>query len=243
MEYKIIETEDMSSVAKRISAKIIVDADRDNKEMIKKLMLDLVQVLKVKKIEKGRTLARHGSKPFEVVYIYLYKSIDEMNHGLPLARTSFIDPECKMKPRHFSNDFIDDNTAIAFDKSYEALGNMIRENKVSDEEFLEKITDQFEALLDIYKSTKIYLDDHNLLSEEYKKHESILRDMSDKFVGFPNDKYTDINEKFQSLLASLSNIGVVANNDKYDNIQKRNLINLHFNSASEDVDYLLTELA
>src|SRR5690554_4348055 len=99
MEYKIVELKDMSSAAKRISAKVVVNLDRNQREKINSLIIDLVEVLKNKKVENTKTLSNHGNKPFEVVYIYLYKNIDEANHGIPLARASYIDPGCKIKPR------------------------------------------------------------------------------------------------------------------------------------------------
>lgn len=242
MDYEIAELKDMSSAAKRISAKIIADLDRNDKDAIESTILDLVKVVRRKKVEKERTLINHGSKPFDVVYINLYKNRDEVNHGIPLARASFIDPRCEVKPMHFSDDFIDENTTIRYDGFYEELNLMINDNKVSDEVFLNRLSHQLEELLGVYDSIKVYLDDFDLLAEECNKQEPILRNMEGDFIGFPNDDYMDIYDRHQSLLASLSNIGVVANNFKYSDIQKYHLIDLHFSDAQKDVEYLLSKM-
>lgn len=243
MIYKIIELEDMSSAAKRISAKVVVDVDRKQKEDIKKLILDLIEVVRNEKVEKTRTLLRHGNKPFEVVYIYLYKNIDETNHGIPLARASFIDPNCKVKPHHFSNEFIDPYTTIRFDGMYEELGEMIKENKVSDEVFLSNVKKQFEKLLEIYETTRLNINNYDILAEKYTEYEPDLRHMIDNgFVGFPNNEYMKVYRNYQSLLSSLHNIGLFINDKNYNSNQKYHLINMNFETAKENIEFLLANL-
>lgn len=244
MEYKIIEVEDMSSAAKIISAKVLVDLNREQKDEIKKVVLELVNYLrytKSLKLKKG-TIRKHGNKPFEVVYVYLYRDMDELNHGLPLARASFIDSTCKVKPMHFSEDYIDNCTTIKFDKSYQSVTAIIKDNKVSGEEFIERLEQQIEKIEEIYKSIESSLGDHDSLSTIFEEYNPILLSLTDDFIGFPDDQYSGLYDTYQSLLASLSNVGVVVNNKKYNAAQKHHLVNLHFNEAKEDLHNILQEL-
>lgn len=243
VKYKIVELKDMSSAAKRISAKVVVDINRDHEDEIKKLVQELVEVVRNQKVESPKTLIRHGDKPFEVVYLYLYKNIDEANHGLPLARASFIDPNCKKKPLHFSDEYIDENTTIKFERMYEEVSNLVHEYKVSDEVFFKNVKQQFGKLLEIYELTERNLGDFDLLAEKYKDYDSIFRDMEHEgFVGYPNDKYMGIYNNHQSLLASLHNIGLITNNKNYNAIQKHHLVELNLETARKNVEYLLEKL-
>lgn len=243
MDYKIIELRDMSSAAKRISAKVIVQFNREEKDEIKKRIPKLIDEIRNQKVETQRTLLKHGKKPFEVVYLYLYRNIDELNHGIPIVRASFIDPNCKVKPMHFSEEYIDDNTTIIFDPMYGEMEKFIKEHKVSDEEFLKNVKKQTDILVELFEFTKQNLDNYDSLTKKYKEKQLVLKDMlEDGFVGFPNNKYMRIYREHQSLLASLSSIGEVLDNLNFTSVQKINLINLHFESAKESVEYLLANL-
>lgn len=234
MEYKVVELEDMSTGAKRVSAKVLVDLDRSNKEEIEKFILQVIEELRYEKVESPKTLAKHGSKPFEVVYLYLYKNIDEKNHGLPLARASYINADCRVKPLHFSDEFIDANTTIKYDSTYEALNGMVEENKVSDDEFLKRLKEHTEKLEKIFDIIRVNMDDYELLAKELEIVEPELRGMLDEnFIGFPNDKYLELYRNHQNLLASLSNIGVAVQNKAFNNTQKSTLVTINFESAEE----------
>ncbi|RHW40386.1 hypothetical protein D1B31_12630 [Neobacillus notoginsengisoli] len=243
MNYKIIELEDISSAAKRISAKVVVDLNRESEEGVNQLVLHLIEKLKHEKVEKAKTLSRHGTKPFEVVYLYLYKDFDEKNHGIPLARASYINPTCKVKPFHFSDEFIDENTTIKFDGSYETMNQLIKENKVSDDVFKDRLTIQVQDLREAYESIEGFKYDFELLEKEFDKIEPKLRSMSEeKFIGFPNDEYMDLYQKHQGLLAALSNIGVVVKNKDYNNTKKQYLVSLYFEDAYKSEKYLVSRM-
>lgn len=242
MEYRIIELEDISTAAKRISAKVITNIEREDQDGIKKLILHLVETLKHKRIEKPRTLTKHGTKPFEVVYLYLYKSLDEKNHGIPLARASYIEPNSKFKPHHFSEEFIDENTTIKFDANYESMNQLIEDNKVSNDIFKERLAFQIRELHEIYNSIVDFKDDFDLLEKEFDKIEPKIREMLEEFIGFPNDEYMNLYEKHQGLLAALSNIGIVVKNKDYNNTQKHHLVALYFEDAAKNVTYLIKKM-
>ncbi len=242
MNYEIVELEDMSSAAKRISAKVIVELSREQREEISDLVLELVQTLRHSKTWEPKTIISHGHKPFEVVYIYLYRDMDELNHGLPLARASYIDRSCRVKPMHFSKEFIDDSTTLKLDESYESITNLVKDNKVSGEEFIENLSSQLKIAKEIFEFVESNLNDYDSLSEQFNKYSPLLTELLDDFIGFPDDEYSGLLETHQSLLASLSNIGVITKNKKYNRIQKHQLIKLHFETAQEDLTNIMQEL-
>lgn len=216
MEYRIIELEDMSSAAKRISAKVTVNLTRGNQNEIKELVIGLVSKLRKEKIEKPKTLVRHGNKPFEVVYLYLYNNLDQKNHGLPLARASFIDSNCEVKPYHFSDDFIDANTTIKFDGMFEALNDSIEENMVSNEIFINRLKSQLQVLTNIYDEISNVSDNLDRLKQKAKEFESDLISIRDEFIGYPNDEYANLGNYHQGLIGSLSAIYLFIDNGKED---------------------------
>ncbi len=242
MKYEIVELEDISNVIKRISAKIIVDLDVKNKEDIESFVMEIIEDLREQQVEKATTLERHGNKPFEVVYVNVYKNKNEANHGLPLATVSYINTESKFKTRHLGKKYINDNTTISYSELFDEFNNTLSENMVSDEVFLQNVSRQFNELLKVYEKTKLKLQDIKELAIMYNDFEKYFIELSDDFVGFPNDEYVEMYHRHLSLQTLLSNIGLIANSSKHTETQKRHLINLYFKDSTHDIDYMRKKL-
>lgn len=242
MDYKIIQLEDISSAAKRIKVAVAVNLSRENKEEIDEFAINVIKEMRQKKVENERTLMRHGDKPFEVVYLYLYNNMDQKNYGLPLARASFIDPKCRVKPRHFSEVYIDENTTIRYDGMFEELNKSIEENKVSNDLFISKFNDQFIKLTQIYNDIKKDVANLDAFIEKYYGYKDELIAIRDEFIGYPNAELADLSNYHQGLIGSLCAIGVHIDSIKFSVEEKKRVILHELELASEDIEKIRSEL-
>ncbi len=134
--YTLVAEEDVSTfIAKRVSAKLLVEASFSSSR-------DAMRAL-IPKINEQLLYSEHPStnfhdihKPCDVIVMFFYNDIKQVNHGLPFCRTQWIDEKLSVKPRTISPDEYIDSIGIRWETMHEIFSDFIPSNLMNKGQYL-----------------------------------------------------------------------------------------------------------
>lgn len=248
-----LELSDSShGLARRISAKILVDKSAISKSSMERMVPFLIDDFKNSDYHRNEmTKAKYNDSPADIVFLFFYNDIQQAKRGLPFCRAFWNIESCTSKVELSNPDWEKDGIQIKWDKNCELLSDMMKENQMSKGEFIEIANNAFKVVTDIHKEIKrVYsnlekstsMDD---LEKEVIKHEEKINKI-DEAINFKNKftplECTDLNSLITSSVIYLSNILLVVKDEKRDNQNKKFMINTAINDCDENLKYYNYEL-
>ncbi|MCV6639609.1 DUF4365 domain-containing protein [Candidatus Albibeggiatoa sp. nov. NOAA] len=166
--YSIMNISDIShGLTRRVSADILVENTYATSRVAMRKMIPQINE-KLKKSDYHRnavTSNLYKDKPAEVISIFFYDSVQQINHGLPFCRTVWNAPQCIAKVQSDHYDEITDNIEIKWDDRNFLL-DFIVENQTTKGAFLSFSDNAFQTCQIILNKIQSSLID-------YEKHHDI----------------------------------------------------------------------
>ncbi|REJ23705.1 MAG: hypothetical protein C6W54_11055 [Bacillaceae bacterium] len=245
IKYKVIEMEDISQSAKRLSVKILVDSTK--KDELKNLIETLTEELKYIDYAKEKTIIKFGNKPYEVIYLLLYSNIRQVNFGFPLCRVQWIDDNCKYKPMKIQYDeIVGDSILIEWQDEFKFFDQIIKENEIGKEEFLKYSDEKFDFIKDTYENfAKLFTElisnkiEFNIYVSEILRLEDALNGSFFDFYGFPDSSVeglAELHNHLQSAITDVHNVLVVAKNKDYSFKNVVILTKIYLQDAKKNIE-------
>lgn len=163
--YTLIAEDNIStSIAKRVSAKILVETSfATSQDAMRTLIPKINQELLYS--EHANTTQFHDlDKPCDVIVMFFYNDIRQVKHGLPFCRTQWISEELVDKPNIISPDEYIDSVGVKWESMHEMFLDFIPDNSMSKAQYLRLAEQSF-------NSFKIILNDIQKLFIQYEEKE------------------------------------------------------------------------
>lgn len=162
--YTVMEVGDSSHAgARRVDAKILVEnTHSQSRNAMKKMIPEIIhKFIKSDYHRNEITKRQFQGVDAEVVFVFFYNSIQQVNRGLMFARAIWNNPNCKYPLNPFQADEIVEGIEVKWDSEFSELGDFIANNELSKGDYLERAQLAFEHANEIYSS----------VSRTFKKYE------------------------------------------------------------------------
>ncbi|WP_167747238.1 DUF4365 domain-containing protein [Cohnella luojiensis] len=233
--YTLVAEEDISTpIAKRISAKLLVEASFSSSK-------DAMRVL-IPKINEQLLYSEHPSttnfhdihKPCDVIVMFFYNDIKQINHGLPFCRTQWINEELSIKPNTISPDEYIDSIGIKWETMHEMFSDLIPNNSMNKGQYLrlaEFTYDNFYRILSaiqvsfrLYKRNQI---DFISLKKNMNTYKSQLDEYYFAFSerGYPPFDCTELDKVLLEFISAIHDLGLYSVNSDRNEQNEAWLIN------------------
>ena len=223
--YTVVEVSDTShGVARRVSAKILVENTfATSRSSMKKMIPQLNEKLKKSDYHRNEiTKIRYKDIPAEVVSIFFYDSILQVDHGLTFCRSVWNAPKCETPIKPFEPDEKIQDIDIKWDKDSSFFSDFIADHQMTKGKFLDLSDNIYQLCTEIYNVIKKGYDvlikkgDYNSFIEYVLKCEIRIEklnyDISD--MDFPPFECKEIDQLIQEIVSMLHNILIVVKDDK-----------------------------
>jgi Domain of unknown function (DUF4365) len=216
--YTILSLKDVShGMAKRYSANIIL-----TKEYTKPDIAEIARIitvdLKTRQYYRNPQVKLHGQeKETEVIWLFLYLSIDDLSSTNWICRTQWISKNLspKFSPIKLDGEYIDDDIIVEWNKGYGELATIFDSYKLRKEDYLDEINCILSSTkILVHKSTELtaifnrdriaetnYLELMLQLEIEIAK---LYRQATS--IGLAPTECRDLNQRFQGIMAFAHNI-------------------------------------
>ena len=187
---------------------------------------------------------RFGNKPANVVCLYLYNDINQIQNASPIIRTQWIDDSTIFRPMEWDANDIVEGIKIIWDRQNESFSSGIPQQRQSKGEYLSEITMIFDEFTNLFKSTESYFGMYSSKKIDYDHLIFELRAQKSAFdnmyfgmtnMGYPPYECDSLHKVLIDLVSMLHNVSVVANNEEYSEENVKHLINLYLNDLRENV--------
>jgi len=222
--YTILNQDDNShGTALRTSIRILVEKSfATSKEAMRILLPKINEECKKKIYHRNNLLTKHlKQKTYDVIYLFFYDSLGQVNHGLPFCRTLWINEKLPVEdsPSVSEPNELIEGINIYWDKVDE-FSELI-ENNLLDKgiylPYVDKAFSQFDELYgkvlilsDRFASKSITYDNYIKNIKRFNKDLDKLNNLFFNF-GLPPVECNDLYIKIQSLINALHNIKLVVN--------------------------------
>jgi len=217
-EYTILSLEDVShATAKRYSANILIEPNLE-KEEIKDIICKATEDIKVKQYYRNElTKASWGNAPANVVWLFVYQSLQDTLTTNWICRSSWIDPNLKKDfcPQPFNTgEFIKD-IELDWNKNYQFRKEWYRKHTAEKEKCLENIDSALSFLKPTMEKAKTLVDAYEsktLQSGNYiKEMQALLEDVESLLIKagdwpFPTLECNDLDGEVQNLISFAHNV-------------------------------------
>lgn len=246
--YTILNQDDNShGTALRTSIRILVEKSfATSKEAMRILLPKINEECKNKVYHRNNLLAKHFKrKTYDVIYLFFYDSLQQVNHGLPFCRTLWINEKLPSENSPIvsePNELIE-KINIYWDKVDEFSG-LIEDNLLDKGVYLPYSDKAFRQFNELYEKVLLLTDDFNNELISYDKYVKKLRKfnkdldkLNDLFFnfGFPPIECKDLDDKIQSLICLLHNIKLVVNDEKREQSNVLACIKMYLNSIETEI--------
>lgn len=152
--------------ARRITAKILIESSQAKNKFSMMMMIPNI-IEKFKKSDYYRnetTKISHSGKLADIVFLFFYDSIQQVDRGLPFCRAIWNDKDCKYPLNPFiPEEVIQENIGIIWDRDNDIFKDFISENEFSKGHYL-NISDQ------LFEDSKLLYDSLQKEFLEYNKN-------------------------------------------------------------------------
>lgn len=225
--YTILNQEDNShGTALRTSITILVEKSfSTSREAMRIILPKINEECKQKIYHRNYSLAkRFKRQTYDVIYLFFYDSLQQVNHGLPFCRTLWID---KKLPTDSSPMVLEPNELIyginIYWEEVDDFSDLIDNNLLDKGTYLSYGDKAFDQFNELYKKILILSDGFNndaFAFEKYvkklKQYNRDLEKLNSLFFnfGFPPVECKDLDIKIQCLINALHSIKLVVNDDR-----------------------------
>jgi len=247
--YTTLNTSDAShNGARRISAKILVESiQAQNRFSMKKMIPHIIEKFRNSDYYRNEiTKKKHGDKLADVVLLFFYDGIQQVERGLPFCRVIWNEENCKFPVNPFTPDeVIVNNIGIAWDKNYTIFSDLIPENELPKGFYLETADHIYSKCKVLFKEISQMLERYDN-TDNYKEFleailflESQLDDLNDNQLidGLAPLECQDIDSLISGIVINLHNILIIA---KDLNREERNVVYLvrdYLNKVKEELPF------
>ncbi len=187
LNYEIVKQEEIiHSMAKRYSAKLLVDRNH-NREEIRKVISEVTENLKLSKYYRNKTLKEYWKDTeAHVVWLFLYHDLEDIKMVNWICRTSWIDEELpkEAKPLELSGNDKVDNIIIEWNENYESQKMIFQNYKGTKEEVIEGAEAVAKGMIELSEDLKY-------MYSIYQKGEKKIEDIF-SYVDETWDKVNDL---------------------------------------------------
>ncbi|WP_298514212.1 DUF4365 domain-containing protein [uncultured Kordia sp.] len=232
--YVALQVSDIShNDARRIEAKILVESTHAKSlTTMRKMIPEIVEKFKNSDYHRNKlTENKYANKEAEVVLLFFYDSIQQVNKGLPFCRVIWNNENCQYKLNPFEPDEIIDKIKIKWESLYSSLSTFISNNEFSKGHYLSEASKLFNTInqlyMDIRTNFELYNQSLNLTS--LKKSILAKKNEFDYLInnpledGFPPLECESLDDLIREASALIYNVWIV-NSDK--NRNEKNLISM-----------------
>lgn len=180
----------------------------------------------------------------QVIFMGLYDSLEQANHGLPFCNTLWIDDRLPQnaRPLVHNPDEILKGINISWQNDNDSFSDFIVENQLNKGTYIPYLDNAFDQFFELYEIVKSIFTDYQQgefsyqkLIKKLKKYDNKLSGLNDLFhnIGFPPIECKDIDIQINSMICLLDNIRVVLSDTSRqpDNIIA--CINMYISSIEE----------
>lgn len=246
-----IELSDSSTgLARRISAKILVDKNAISKSSMERMIPYLVEDFKKSDYHRNAiTKSRNANLLADIVFLYFYIDIQQAKRGFPFCRAFWNSESCEAKVELSNPDVEKDGLQIKWGRNYEMLSETMNENQMTKGEYIEIANRSYQVSTEIYQKIRLLNSnpqtDINSLINEIIKFEERINEI-DEAINFKRN-YTpleciDLDKLLSSSIIHLSNILLVVKDEKRNETNKRIMIKTSLKDCEEGLKYYEYEL-
>ena len=217
-DYTILSFLDVShGAAKRYSANILLNKEYSKPEIVS-MVKNITEELKNREYYRNNLLKQHWKgNNAQVVWLYLYLSLEDLDHVNWLCQSQWIDKhlESKFAPTQIEGEDIGNGVILKWKEEYEEISTIFDSFKITKEDFLEKLDN-------ILLPTKDIVEQVIFLTEEYKRGEveenndvNSMKKLEVRLtelyfeagdIGLPPSECADLSQQFQNVMAIAHNI-------------------------------------
>ena len=254
IDYYITEIshKDMSNTFdRRISIKILVEKSfSESKAAMDILIKKLNDRYKQSDYFRDEKIKHLHSENVDVLWIFIYNDIRQVNDGLPYCRTEWTNPKSDVKISKMNGDEKINNIEVTWGQDYKFIEKNYVENRMSKGQYMSLLDNTFKDV----KKIKVRLDE---FIDKYNKNKISCRTLISKFQSYsskisdllttyetsdlPPYECDDVDQKMNELLISLDNIGIILNDTKRTEDNKIWGINFYYNDFKEKLPEYLYE--
>jgi hypothetical protein len=246
--YTILNQDDNShGTALRTSIRILVEKSfATSKEAMRILLPKINEECREKVYHRNNILAKHfRRKTYDVIYLFFYDSLQQVNHGLPFCRTLWISEKLPVDsaPMVSEPNELIEKINVYWDKVDE-FSDLIEDNLLDKGIYLPYADKAFTQFSVLYDKVLVLSDKHTneLISydkyiKNLKRFNKDLDKLNDLFFnfGFPPIECKDLDAKIQSLICLLHNIKLVVNDESREQPNILACIKMYMESIETDI--------
>ncbi len=246
--FTVMEISDTShGLNRRVTAKILVENTyATSKATMRNIIPQLNDNLKNSDYHRNEiTKNKYKNMPAEVISIFFYDSIMQINHGLTFCRTIWNSPECENKVDPFVSDEEIKEIGIKWDVENDYLNEFIKENQLTKGTYLDLTDRHYKEILliitNITSSLESYKKDHNFTKFKQEiltwKDSIEIMDQQISSMGYPPVECQDIDEIIHPSVALLHNIIIITNDPNRDSKNISYLVNSYLEDLAQKTPY------
>lgn len=225
--YVVMHVGDNShGTARRVEVSILVESTHAKSRVaMKKMIPEIIENFKLSDYHRNEiTKKKYEGKEAEVVFIFFYDSIQQVNRGLTFCRAIWNNENCKYKLHPFEADDIVNQIEVKWDAEYSAVSELISNNEFSKGDYLKKADELFVTIKKLYDSInskfELYKQNKNfnelrrfILSKESEFDNLINNPLED---GFPPLECKELDQLIRESAALIHNVWIVSSDKTRD---------------------------
>lgn len=239
--------DDSHSGARRISAKILVESTQARSRFSMKNMIpSIIEKLKHSDYYKNdRSKDTHRDKPADVVFIFFYDGIQQVDRGLTFCRAIWNSTECSFPLKPFKPDEIVDDIEIIWDKDYSALSDFIPSNEMPKGLYLEVADRAFNESRQLFNTLDGKFQQYEKMRNYIRFKEEVLflgseldnLSNSQLNMGFPPLECQHVDSLISGIIIFLHNILIIARDKERSESNVVYLIRDYLNGVREKLPF------
>lgn len=246
--FTVMEVSDTShGLNRRVTAKILVEnTHATSRASMRNIIPQLNEHLKSSDYLRNElTKKKYKDMPAEVISIFFYDSIMQVNHGLTFCRTIWNDSKCSNKVKPFTPDETINQIGVKWDVENDFLNEFIKENQLTKgahldlaDKYYQELTLTLSSIENSLKTYRTNKDFTELQNEILTWKDSIeLMDQQVSNMGYPPFECQDIDEIIQSCVAFMHNIIIITNDKNRDSKNVTYMINTYVEDIKQKIQF------
>ncbi len=238
--------------ARRVDAKILVESTHaQSRNAMKKMIPEIINKFMKSDYHRNEiTREQYEGMDAEVVFLFFYNSIQQVNRGLMFARAIWNNPDCQYPLTPFKADEIIEGIEVKWDSEFSELGEFIANNELSKGDYLEKANSAFSHVNGLFTSVtrifKNYETDgefevlRNFIGSKETEFELLINSPLES--GFAPLECEQIDRIIRESEALMHNIWIVATAGSRDEGNITYLIRNYLKEVGQKIEYYEYEL-
>jgi len=240
------QSDNSHGTALRTSVKILIEKSFSTSKEALRILIPKINLHFIDNVYLSNEIRQRHFEGLkcQVIFMGLYDSLEQANHGLPFCNTLWIDDKLPQNARPLVSkaDEILKGINIYWQKDNDRFSEFILENQLNKGTYISYLDNAFNQFFELYEIIKsIFIDyqqgesSYQKLIKELNRYDSRLSGLNDLFhnFGFPPIECKDINVQINSMICLLDNIRIVISDTtrQPDNIIA--CINMYISSIEE----------